>query len=94
MLLPHVGESVLYPVEKFASYDRPQVVSGNHYHEWVNACLNDTDTSASFSYGGPLTEALLLGVVANRFPGQTLQVDRYGSLIIRPSGEDPARKPG
>ena len=32
-------------------------------------------TTSPFSYGSPLTEALLLGVVANRFPGQRLEWD-------------------
>lgn len=72
MLLPHVGEALLYPQEKFADYRRPEVEGADHYHQWVDACLGKGEASASFSYGGPLTEALLLGVVANRFPGQKL----------------------
>ena len=75
MLLPHVSEAVLYPQEKFKDYKRPEVDGQNHYHQWVDACLGEGKTSASFSYGGPLTEALLLGVVANRFPGQKLNWD-------------------
>lgn len=75
MLLPHVGEAVLFPVEKFSDYKRPEVESLNHYHQWVDACMGEGETSASFSYGGPLTESLLLGVVANRFPGQKLEWD-------------------
>lgn len=72
MLLPHVDEPRLYPQEKFKDYAAPQVENGDHYHEWVNACLGEGKTAAPFSYGGPLTEALLLGVVANRFPGEKL----------------------
>jgi predicted dehydrogenase len=68
MLLPHVEEARLYPEEKFKDYKRPDVAGANHYHQWVDACCGTGKTSASFSYGGPLTEALLLGVVANRFP--------------------------
>lgn len=75
MLLPHVSEAQLFPQEKFKDYKRPQVENGNHYHQWVDACLGKGETSASFSYGGPLTESLLLGVVANRFPDQTLVWD-------------------
>jgi hypothetical protein len=37
--------------------------------------MGNGSTSASFSYAGPLTEALLLGVVANRYPGQQLDFD-------------------
>jgi predicted dehydrogenase len=72
MLLPHVEEARLFPEEKFKDYKPPQVSNNNHYHQWVDACLGQGETSASFSYGGPLTEALLLGVVANRFPDQKL----------------------
>ncbi len=75
MLLPHVAEAVLFPEEKFQSYQRPDVGSRNHYHQWVDACLGEGSTSADFDYAGRLTEALLLGVVANRFPEQTLQWD-------------------
>lgn len=75
MLLPHVGEPVLLPEANFAAAERPDVQSESHYHQWVDACLGKGDTSASFSYGGPLTEALVLGVVANRFPEQKLLWD-------------------
>jgi hypothetical protein len=75
MLLPHWAEASLFPASKFASYNRPDVPAGNHYHEWVDACLGNGQTSAPFSYAGALTEALLLGVVAGRFPGQTLEWD-------------------
>lgn len=75
MLLPHVGQAQLFPEKKFQDYKPPRVGGNNHYHQWVDACLGQGETSASFSYGGPLTEALLLGVVANRFPEQKLMWD-------------------
>lgn len=75
MLLPHVAEPTLFPEKKFADYKRPDVEAGNHYHEFVDACLGKTKTSAPFAYAGPLTEALLLGVVANRFPDTKLDWD-------------------
>ena len=75
LLLPHVGEPVLLPEEKFAGKQRPEVENGDHYHQWVDACRGEGRTSADFSYAGPLTEALLLGVVANRFPETKLQWD-------------------
>jgi hypothetical protein len=75
LLLPHVGEAKLFPESQFGSVARPEVAEGNHYHEWVDACLGEGTTSASFSYAGPLTEALLLGVVANRFPETQLEWD-------------------
>lgn len=75
LLLPHVGEAQLFPQDNFEDYKRPEVSAANHYHQWVDACLGNGKTSASFSYAGPLTEALLLGVVANRFPEKTLMWD-------------------
>ncbi|QDU95200.1 Gfo/Idh/MocA family oxidoreductase [Lignipirellula cremea] len=75
MLLPHVSEPVLFPQKKFADYQPPVIDGQNHYHQWVDACLGEGQTSASFSYAGPLTEALLLGVVANRFPDTKLEWD-------------------
>ncbi len=75
MLLPHVGEAQLFPEKQFKDYQRPDIGSNNHYHQWVDACLGSGKTSADFGYAGPLTEALLLGVVANRFPGKILNWD-------------------
>jgi predicted dehydrogenase len=75
MLLPHVGAAKLYPTAKFADFRPPTVDNGNHYFEWVDACMGNGSTSAGFDYAGPLTEALLLGVVANRFPQTQLDWD-------------------
>lgn len=68
MLLPHGNGIYLFPEEKFADAAQPDLENKNHYHEWVDACLDDGESSANFGYAGPLTESLLLGVVANRFP--------------------------
>jgi predicted dehydrogenase len=81
MLLPHVGEAQLFPQEKLQGYNRPVVEDGNHYHQWVDACLGQGRTSADFDYAGRLTEALLLGVVANRFPDTQLNWDADQLLI-------------
>ncbi len=43
-----------------------------HYHQFVDACLGKGECSAPFSYAARLTETILLGVVAGRFPNQTL----------------------
>jgi predicted dehydrogenase len=75
MMLPHIGEAVLFPEANFKDYQRPNIADDNHYHQWVDACLGDGKTSMSFDLAGPLTEALLLGVVANRFPNQKLAWD-------------------
>ncbi|GLR18582.1 Gfo/Idh/MocA family protein [Portibacter lacus] len=46
-----------------------------HYHQFVDACLGKAETSAPFSYASRLTETILLGVIANRFPGKKLHWD-------------------
>lgn len=74
-LLPHVSDPQLLPEKDFAGYERPKLAPLDHYHQWVDACLGKTKTSAHFGYAGPLTEALLLGVVANRFPDAKLEWD-------------------
>ena len=43
-----------------------------HYHQFVDACLGRATASAPFSYAARLTEVILLGTIAGRFPGQTL----------------------
>ncbi len=46
-----------------------------HYHQFVDACLGNGKTTAPFSYASRLTETILLGVIAGRFPNQTLHWD-------------------
>ena len=49
--------------------------SPKHYHQFVDACLGEGQTTAPFSYAARLTEVILLGVVAGRFPNETLHWD-------------------
>lgn len=63
---------VLFPVEKFADYDMPQLPEDNHYQQWTNAIVNHGETSCPFSYAGPLTETVLLGNVAYRSQAEIL----------------------
>ncbi|MER3375957.1 MAG: Gfo/Idh/MocA family oxidoreductase [Allomuricauda sp.] len=46
-----------------------------HYHQFVDACLGKVETSAPFDYAARLTETILLGTIAGRFPGETLHWD-------------------
>ena len=46
-----------------------------HYHQFVDACLGKDECSAPFSYASRLTETILLGVIAGRFPNKTLHWD-------------------
>jgi predicted dehydrogenase len=73
LLLPHVAYPQLYPDKDFASYHRPEVQEKDHWRQFVEACLGEGKTAASFEYAGPLTETVLLGSVACRFPHTNLE---------------------
>jgi hypothetical protein len=49
--------------------------SPKHYHQFVDACLGKAECSAPFSYASRLTEVILLGVIAGRFPNKKLHWD-------------------
>ena len=49
--------------------------SPKHYHQFVDACLGEAETTAPFDYASRLTETILLGTIAGRFPGETLHWD-------------------
>lgn len=57
------------PIRNYAS-EGPK-----HYHQFVEACLGRGECTAPFSYASRLTETILLGVIAGRFPNQTLHWD-------------------
>ena len=47
-----------------------------HHADWLDSIRKGTPAGSDFDkYGGPLTELALLGVIAVKFPGQTLQWD-------------------
>ena len=73
MLLPHVAMPVLLPEEQFKDFPMPQHETVNHYHQFVEAVMGNGKTTTSFDYSGPLTEAVLLGPLATRFPKTTLE---------------------
>lgn len=50
--------------------------SPKHYHQFVEACLGNGECTAPFSYSARLTEVILLGVIAGRFPNKLLHWNR------------------
>ncbi len=50
----------------------------NHAWDWLEAIRHGRAAGSNFDYGGPLTQAALLGAIAIRFPGQTLEWDDQG----------------
>ncbi len=73
LVLPHISRPMLYPDKRFKNFTYPKAESTDHWGEFVQACLGKARTGAPFAYAGPLTEAVLLGGVASRFPKTTLQ---------------------
>ena len=75
MLIPLGTPPQLLPEEKFGSVQHPKLPPRNHYHHFADACLGGEKTESHFGQTGPMTEAILLGTVAIRVPGQKLVWD-------------------
>ncbi len=75
LMCPHGGGPQLFPKENFRDIKRPKLKSMDHYMIWTNAIKTDGKTNCPFAYAGPLTESVLLGVIASRVPGQRLRWD-------------------
>ena len=77
-LFSNYGSHVLMPEEKFKNFKRPpQTIPASigHHAEWIKACKEGGKSTCDFSYSGPLTETVLLGVLAQRAPGRRLEWD-------------------
>ena len=69
LLLPHIGNPQIFgDNDEMQRMRLPEMSPLNHYHQWADAALGEGVASANFDYAGKLTESLLLGCVANRFP--------------------------
>ncbi len=68
----------IVPESKMREYKLPEKklprVPG-HHHDWITAIREGRKAGSDFSYGGPLTEIAMLGVIAIRFHGTKLQWD-------------------
>ncbi len=69
------GAVRLFPHAKFEGHARPQVEGGHHYIDFVEACLDGCPTESDFAHSGPMTEAVLIGTVAQRVPDTRLEWD-------------------
>jgi hypothetical protein len=79
MHLPHIGNPRLFPAADFEDFPMPNVIETHHWTDWAEACVGGPGRPlAPFDYSGPLTEAVLLGSVAVRFPHTTLEWDAVG----------------
>jgi hypothetical protein len=73
LVLPHWSKPLLYPDAKFKDFKFPEVAGADHWEQFLQACMGNCETTANFGYSGPLTESVLLGGVASRFPQTTLK---------------------
>jgi hypothetical protein len=74
----HGGTPKVIPVElRDEAKQIPQTIprSRGHYEEWFDACKGVGETVCHFGYAGPMTETVLLGVLALRAPGEVLHWD-------------------
>ncbi|MFM7148721.1 MAG: Gfo/Idh/MocA family protein [Gemmataceae bacterium] len=89
LLIPHVGMPRLFLRDGGeAKMGKEDIVPGiNHYTGWADACRGEGKTFSSFAYSGPLSETVLLGTLASRFPEATLTWD---SEAMKLTGQDQA----
>jgi len=74
----HGGMPALLPAslnEQAKAVARSMTRSPGHYEEWLLACKGAPRPVSNFDYAGPLTEIVLLGVLALRAPGKRLEWD-------------------
>jgi predicted dehydrogenase len=70
LMVQHSGKNA--PQEKI-----PRVKS--HAWDWLDAIRSGRQAGSNFGYGGPLTQAALIGAIAIRFPGQKLAWDNQAA---------------
>jgi len=90
----------IVPEAKMRAYDRPSKIlprvkggSGGHEQDWVRACKNGKPASSNFDYGGPLTEMVLLGVLAMRLKNTPLEWDSENLKVTNCDEADKYVKP-
>jgi len=74
ILSPYGGGPRLLPESKMKDFKPPEPTlprGKDNYQEWVDACKGGKAGVANFDYSGPLTETVLIGVIALRaHPGK------------------------
>jgi predicted dehydrogenase len=72
----------LIPDARMAAYQKPpktlpRVPGEDHYNDWLRAVRLGTQAGSDFTtYGGPLTEIAMLGIIGIKLLGQKLEWDR------------------
>jgi predicted dehydrogenase len=72
------GQVRLIPQARMDAYQKPAKTiprAKEHHQDWLQAIRNGTKSGSDFSYGGPLTELAMLGVIAIKMAGTKLEWD-------------------
>ncbi|MHC4132408.1 MAG: Gfo/Idh/MocA family protein [Planctomycetota bacterium] len=74
------GESPrIVPETKMREYQRPpktlERVEGSHEQNWIRACKGGKPAGSNFDYSGPMTETVVMGNLAIRYPQKKLEWD-------------------
>ena len=75
LLTRHGGMPELFTEDGRVKVDEEIIPPRDHYVQWTQALRGEAKTTSDFDYAGPLTETVLLGTIACRFPGQQLSWD-------------------
>jgi hypothetical protein len=83
---PHSQRPWLVPEANFTGFTYPKTRIANHYTDWVDACMKGEKAATDLpNYGCPVTEAVLLGVLSERNPGDWIEWDATtGKIANRP----------
>jgi len=76
------GNPRLVPETAMKAFERPPKTiprieggTGGHEQDWIRACKGGPKACSNFEYSGPLTETVLMGNLAIRFPNKKLKWD-------------------
>jgi len=70
---PHGGSPMVFPMDLLTGFDIPTLEKRGHYDSWREAIRTGKPACASFEFSAPLTETVLLGNIAVRFPNEKLK---------------------
>jgi hypothetical protein len=66
---------MVFPNGLLDGYDMPKIERRGHFESWHEAIQSGQPACASFDFSAPLTETVLLGNIAVRFPNEKLEWD-------------------
>ena len=84
---PHGGKPIVFPLDLPSRYSMPTIEKRGHFENWHEAIFTGKPACASFEFSAPLTETVLLGNIAVRFPNEKLFWD---SKALRFTNNDDA----